>query len=101
LGASGRAGEPARREGNAAAILLAERSERGGIHGLVEPRGLRAARASLTDRLQQREGEHLDFARAARAGSGHDALAASRNIDETRGRCYTRAGLKLTGATDG
>src|SRR5262249_25206709 len=42
-------------------------------------------RASLADGLQEREGEHLDLSRAARAGSGHDALAASRKIDETGG----------------
>src|SRR5262249_24094605 len=88
LGAAERAGQPARREGNAAAVLLAERNERGGVHGLVDPRGLRATRAGLADRLQQREGEHLDFARAARAGSGHDALAASRKINETGGDAY-------------
>src|SRR5262249_35750416 len=61
LGATERAGEPARREGNAAAILLAERNERGGVHGLLGPRGVHAARASLVDGLQQREGEHLDL----------------------------------------
>src|SRR5215471_19094252 len=85
LGATERAGEPARREGNAAAILLAERHERGAIHGLLGPRGVRAARACLADGLQQREDEHLDLGRAARAGSGHDALAARRKIDETGG----------------
>src|SRR5262249_13785742 len=85
LGAAERAGEPARREGNAAAILLAERNERGGVHGPLGPGGVRAARASLADGLQQRESEHLDLGRAARAGSSHDALAARRKVHETGG----------------
>src|SRR5262249_48629246 len=35
LGAAERAGEPPRREGNTASVILAERSERGGVHGPI------------------------------------------------------------------
>src|SRR5262249_23257183 len=90
LGAAERAGQPARREGNAGAIPRAERNERGGVHGLVGPRGLRATRASLADGLQEREGEYLDLGRAAGAGSGHDALAPRQKIDKTGGDASPR-----------
>src|SRR5262249_18780170 len=66
----------------------AERNERGGVHGLVGPGRLRATRTGLADGLEEREGEHLDLGRAARAGSGDDALTASRKIDETGGDAH-------------
>src|SRR5262249_16852008 len=66
----------------------AERNERGGVHGLVGPGRLRATRTGLADGLEEREGEHLDLGRAARAGSDDDALAASRKIDETGGDAH-------------
>src|SRR5205085_8038444 len=90
LGATERTGQPAGREGNATPIILAERNERGRVHRLVGPGRLRAARTGLAEAFEQREREHLDLGWAARAGSGHDALAASRKIDETGGDAYPR-----------
>src|SRR5215468_8538773 len=49
---------------------------------------MRVTLASLADGLQEREGEHLDLGRAAWAGSGDDALAARRKIDETGGDAH-------------
>src|SRR5215468_2956331 len=49
---------------------------------------MRVNLASLADGLQEREGEHLDLGRAAWAGSGDDALAARRKIDETGGDAH-------------
>src|SRR5262249_21173578 len=88
LGAAERAGEPPRRQRNTAAILVAERDERGGVHGRIGPGRLRAALARFADGLEQRKSEHLDLARAARTGSGDDALAAGREIYETGGDAH-------------
>src|SRR5262249_31075827 len=85
-GATECAGEPARRQRNAAPIIVAERNERRSVHWLVSRQ--HAAAIGFGNGLQQREGEYLNPRRDARTGRSDDALPAGRKIDEARGDAH-------------
>ena len=88
LGTAKRAREPARRQRNAAAIVVAERKERGGSSLVCSMPVRRCGRANG---LQKREGEHLDLGRAARTGAVTMLSRPVAEIDKAGGDAHAGA----------